>query len=112
MFRFQSLVAATILSVVTAFGQAPTGTLQGRVDDPNGAAVPDAKVTIENQSTGVSQNLTTNSEGRFVQPYLPSGDYRLTVTKSGFTKNVTNDIKVDVQQTVRLGVILKVCEIS
>jgi hypothetical protein len=103
---------AAILFGLCAFGQAPTGTLQGRVADPAGSAIPDAKVTIENQSTGVKQALVTNSDGRFVQPYLASGDYRLTVEKVGFSRNVTNDIKVDVQQTVGLDIALKVGEIT
>ena len=80
--------------------------------DPAGSAIPEAKVTIENQSTGVKQALVTNSDGRFVQPYLASGDYRLTVEKVGFSRNVTNDIKVDVQQTVGLDIALKVGEIT
>ena len=94
------------------FAQAPTGTLQGRVADPNGAAIPGAKVTIENRNTGVQQGLITNSEGRFVQPYLPSGDYRLTVEKAGFSRNVTNESKVDVQQTVSLDIALRLGEVN
>ena len=53
-------VAATLFGLC-AFGQAPTGTLQGRVADPAGSAIPEAKVTIENQNTGVKQSLVTNS---------------------------------------------------
>ena len=107
-----TLVLATILFCFCAAAQAPTGTLQGRVDDPNGAPVPDAKVTVENEATGVKQTLTTNSEGRFVQPYVATGLYRLTIEKSGFSKNVTNDIKVDVQQTISLNIALKLGEVS
>ena len=44
-----------ILFGFCAFGQAPTGTLQGRVADPAGSAIPDAKVTIENQNTASSR---------------------------------------------------------
>src|SRR5450756_1233513 len=84
-FTCVTLIAATILLSFSAFSQAPTGTLQGRVADPDGSAIPEAKITVENQSTGVKQALLTNSEGRFVQPYLSSGDYRLTVEKPGFS---------------------------
>src|SRR3954451_13149368 len=111
-FRVVTLaIFATFLSSAV-FAQAPTGTLQGRAADPAGASIPEAKVSIENQATGVKQALITNSEGRFVQPYLSSGDYRLTVEKVGFSRNVINDIKVDVQQTVSLDVVLKVGELS
>ena len=40
-------VAATLFGFC-AFGQASTGTLQGRVADSVGSAIPEAKVTIEN----------------------------------------------------------------
>src|SRR5437867_11113411 len=96
----------------TAAGQTATGILQGFVIDASGAAVPDAVVTVENQRTGVKQALTTNAEGRFVQPYLIPSEYRLTVEKPGFQKYVASDIKVDIQQTVAVVVGLRVGEVS
>jgi hypothetical protein len=104
--------AAALVLTFAAFGQTATGILQGRVSDASDAAVPDAKITIENQRTGVKQALTTNSEGRFTQPFLIPSEYRLTVEKAGFQKNVTNDIRVAVQQTVALDIALKVGEVS
>jgi hypothetical protein len=51
----KSLILATAL-IACAFyaaGQTATGTIQGRVTDGTGAAVPEATVTVENQNTGV-----------------------------------------------------------
>ncbi len=112
IFQCLTFAVVTILFALSGFAQAPTGTLQGRVADPHGSAIPGAKITIENQNTGVKQALMSNSEGRFVQPYLPSGDYRLTVEKAGFSRNVTNEIKVDVQQTVSLDIALRLGEVT
>jgi hypothetical protein len=95
-----------------ADAQTATGILQGVVTDSSGAAVPDAKVTVENQRTSVLLSLLTNTGGRFVQPFLIPSEYRLTVEKAGFQKYVTSDIRVDVQQTVALDITLTVGEVT
>jgi hypothetical protein len=47
-----------------------------------------------------------------VQPYLIPGEYKLTVEKAGFDKNVTSDLRLSVQQTIDLELTMKVGEIS
>lgn len=108
MYRFLLLTTTLVMCHFSALAQTATGVLQGVVTDPSGAAIPEAKVTVENQRTSVKLTTVTNSEGRFVQPFLPPSEYRLTVEKPGFQKNVTNEIKIDVQATVGLDVQLKV----
>ncbi|MGH9720054.1 MAG: TonB-dependent receptor domain-containing protein, partial [Bryobacteraceae bacterium] len=105
-------IVAAILFALSAAGQTATGILRGRVSDASGAAVPDAKVTVENTRTGVPQTLATNQDGLFVQPYLIPGDYRLTIEKAGFEKSVTTDIRINVQQTVALDIAMKVGEVN
>jgi hypothetical protein len=112
MYRFLSLTAAVFLCHFALMAQTATGVLQGVVTDASGATVPEAKVTIENQRTSVRLTTVTNSEGRYVQPFLPPAEYRLTVEKAGFRKNVTSDIKIDVQATVGLDVQMQVGDVS
>ena len=112
MFKTIALAAALALCCVSASAQTATGVLQGNVTDPTGASIPGAKVTVENQRTGVKLTLLTNSEGRYVQPFLVPSEYRLTVEKTGFQKDVTSDIHVDVQQTASLDVVLKVGDVT
>lgn len=104
--------AGIVLSQFTAGAQTATGILQGLVVDSSDAAIPGAKVTIENQRTGVKQVLITNSEGHFVQPYLIPSEYRVLVEKPGFQQYVTSGVSLNVQQTVALEIPLKVGEIS
>src|SRR5262249_7926672 len=52
MFRFLTLAIAAMLMLSPAvMAQTATGILQGRVTDDSGAAVPDARITIENERT-------------------------------------------------------------
>src|SRR5712691_11207084 len=113
MSRSLIFTVATILIVSsTALGQTATGILQGRVADDSGAAVPDAKVTIENERTAVRQVTTSNSLGNFMQPYLQPSTYKVTVEKVGFQKYSTNGVTVQVQKSTELGVVLKIGEVS
>jgi hypothetical protein len=112
MSRLATAFLVTLALSVAAFGQTATGTIQGRVVDSSGAAVPEATVLIENQKTGVRQSTVSNSSGQFFQPYLIPGAYRVTVEKAGFDKHVTSDLMLSVQQTVALEVPLKVGEVS
>jgi uncharacterized membrane protein len=107
--RFTSIILALCISAVA---QTATGTLQGRVSDPSGATLPQASVVITNVATGVGQTLQTSEQGTFVQPYLAPGVYTVTVEKTGFQRNVTSGVNVEVQRTVDLNIALNVGEVS
>ncbi len=62
-----------MMLIAVAFAQTPTGTFQGMVKDPSGAGVPGAMVTIQNVATNEMKHLTTETSGRFVQPFLMPG---------------------------------------
>jgi Carboxypeptidase regulatory-like domain len=92
--------------------QTSTGTLQGLVTDSSGAAIPDAKVNVANESTGVSHDLTTSPEGRYILPLLLPGEYRVTVEKAGFKRFVRSGIRLNVQQNRSIDVELTVGEVA
>lgn len=109
MYRF---ILALSLCISLCIAQTTTGTIQGQVSDPSSASVPDAKVTIRNEQTGVIQTLNTNADGRFVQPYLLPGQYEINVEKAGFQRYVRSGIRLEVQQNVALDVQLPVGDSS
>src|SRR5438477_7581519 len=109
MFRFLTVVTLLCASLA---GQTATGIVQGRVTDPAGATVPSAKLAVESQQTGVRQALATNADGFFYRSVLIPGEYRVTVKKPGFKKLVTNNVRVDVDQTVDLAVPIRVGEVN
>jgi Carboxypeptidase regulatory-like domain len=73
------------------------GMIEGTVTDPSKAAVPGAKVRIENPVSQHVQEVQTGTDGHFQIPNVPFNPYHLTVTASGFA-NFTQD--VDVRSTV------------
>src|SRR5579871_4162668 len=61
------------------------GTIQGKVIDPSGAAVPDAAVLLRNPVTGYMQSAVSGKEGTFDLVNVPPNPYRLEVTAAGFS---------------------------
>lgn len=96
------------VSTPYVFGQAGAGgSIVGAVNDPSGAVVPGAEVTLKNNLTGTTVKTTTSSAGQYVFPVVQVGTYTLTVTKSGFEKTVIASIVVPLNQTLTQNVVLK-----
>ena len=76
----------------TCTAQALYGTLLGNVTDATGAVVPGATVTILHKETSQTRVATTNDNGGYGFPTIPTGTYEVEVTKEGFFKFVRPDV--------------------
>ena len=101
------LVVSTLLAS-SAAAQEARGTIQGRVVDATGAAVPGATVEVLNTATGVVTPMITNEEGIYRVPFLIPGTYRVTVSLEGFSKFLSDDIEVHVADLLTVDATLKV----
>jgi hypothetical protein len=90
-------ISLNLVVTPTAHAQATisTGSIQGTILDPNGAAVNAAKVTIRSKATGQVVNAELNSSGEYSSRSLLPGDYVVRVEASGF-KAVEKTITVQV----------------
>jgi hypothetical protein len=61
-----------------------SGTVSGRVVDPNGNFVVSAQVTLAYEGHSGQQGVTSNAEGRFVFTNVPAGPFELTITATSF----------------------------
>src|SRR5580704_19125980 len=77
-----------------------TGSIEGTVTDPSGAAVAGASVTATNVATGAVTARKTTDAGFFVLPLLPAGEYTVTVTATGFEALTQSHVIVDALATV------------
>ena len=77
---------AGLLLFTTAVGRAQSGTssVQGTVADSSAAVIPDARIQLTNNATGVTLESRTDQTGNYSFPSVPVGLYTLTVTKEGF----------------------------
>ncbi|MCU1308842.1 MAG: TonB-dependent receptor plug [Acidobacteriaceae bacterium] len=80
------------------------GSVQGKVVDSNGAAVPNAKVEINNRVSGYHREITSGAEGTFTFHNLPENPYQISVTAAGFapSKQVV-DVKGSIPAQVNVN---------
>src|SRR5215813_4544036 len=84
-------LAATIAGATAAFAQASSSTaeLRGQVTDPNGAVVPNAKLTLTDVVKGTSRQGVSDGEGNYVFLVLLPSSYELKVEAPGFGASTT-----------------------
>ncbi len=78
------LLIVSLVAPREALAQAGTGTLTGRIVDTQAAAIPGALVTATEEATGAVRTTTSDMDGAFRVPGLPTGRYTVDVTLSGF----------------------------
>ncbi len=90
-----------------ALAQVPTGTIAGLVTDPSGSAIPNARVTILNQETGLTRAVETQAGGDYSLPALPAGLYRVTSEAEGF-KLLSREATVEAGTTTTVNLAMQV----
>lgn len=90
----------SVLLCLSAYGQRLDGTLRGTVKDPSGAVIPNADVTVTNQTTAVKQTTKSTSTGQYVFPNLQVGTYTVGVTAKGFKEYIRKDVEVLPNQVI------------
>src|SRR5689334_12846804 len=93
---------------ITGRAQQDVGTIGGTVVDPTGSVVPNAKVTITNDATGLKYEATTNVDGFYQSQPLPPGTYNVTIGLAGFSTTTTRNVVVDAAAHVTTNAQLQV----
>jgi len=105
-----NLVLSAILMALASNASAAdvTGAIAGFVKDSTGANVPGVTVTVTNVGTGATFNGKSDPTGSYSVVDLPVGVYNLAAEVSRFKKFISNDIRVQVNETLRLDITLEV----
>ena len=86
--------ALLVLFSFPLHAQVAGGTVTGTVAGESGAAVPDARISVKDVSSGIARTASTNAVGLYSIPDLPPGNFDMTVSASGFTTQVWTSITV------------------
>src|SRR5436190_23504401 len=108
--RFRTFLGLIIFSAPLCFAQF-TSNVQGVVQDPSGAVVPKATVTIVNTGTQLTKTATTDEGGNYRFLSLAPGAYRVTVEASGYAKSAS-DVTLLTEQNLNVPITLKVGAIT
>jgi hypothetical protein len=118
--KYLLLSSASCLSVVVVFillsgtghAQVLYGSLTGNITDPSGAVVPGASVEALNQGTGAVRQVTADVRGVYLFTILTPGNYKVTVTAAGFSPQVTDNLSIIANATLRNDVQMKLGQMA
>src|ERR1700752_1918587 len=109
MWKIAIPAIAVVLCALPMHGQtANTGAIAGTVSDPSAALVPRAAVVVNSQATQEERDLATDAQGNFSVPFLPPGNYDLTVRAPGFEPLILKNIQVQITEVRRLKIQLTI----
>jgi hypothetical protein len=102
----QLLLTAVVLSIIVLFAaeataQQATAKIVGTITDPQGAVVPDVKVTVTNAATNVRIETTSDKDGFYQVLNLPIGVYTISARREGFRALETTTPPLEINQTLR-----------
>jgi len=104
--RFLAVMVALLAALSIGSGRlaaqtSTTGDITGVVSDPSGSVIPNATVTLKDETKGVTQQSTSNAQGTYRFYLLTPGPYTVSVTATGFqTTSRRVDVAVGQVQTV------------
>ncbi len=113
--RSMKIVAALVfvgLAAQIAHAQAVSGSITGLVTDGSGSSVAGANVTITNQGTSVSTQVTTTETGYYSVPNLIPGTYSVVAEAKGFKQFRVQQVTVNLNSIVRIDCQLELGSIS
>lgn len=88
------------------------GSINGVVKDQSGAVAAGIEVSVANSGTNAVYRATTDSTGAYFLRELPVGNYTLTVEPKGFKRFVANNLRVQVNEAIRVDINLQVGDVA
>jgi hypothetical protein len=107
------LAAITVLAAASsAFSQTTAAQFTGRVTDPTGAVIANAKVVATNTATGVTRETESNDAGSYTVPLLEPGSYSVNVKKAGFRPIAHTGLTLHVNQMARMDFVMELGSVT
>src|SRR5215469_12499217 len=106
--RFVGILLTCGLVSLCLFGQSDNGSIIGFARDSSGAFVPNARIAVKNEETGVERRTATNESGYYSIPNLLPGNYTMTAEAVGFKRFETAGRKLDPNSTLAVDASLEI----
>lgn len=94
------------------WAQQVNGTITGTVSDASGATLPGASIRVQSKSTNATRDTVTDNSGNYTIPFIPAGEYSISVQAKGFQSQNVAAVTLQVQQTLRQDFQLKVGDVA
>jgi hypothetical protein len=96
-----------VLAAATTAWASVGGSISGTVKDPTGSVIAGAKVTAQEENTGLTYHAQANGAGYYTLPVLPVGKYELDVEAQGFGGYQRKDVALDTNAALTLDAVLQ-----
>ena len=110
--KFPAIAALLILAANPIRAQVLYGSVVGTVEDPSGAVIPGAAVTLTNTNTAAARESKADEQGRYTFVSLLPGTYSMAVTATGFRSLTRTGITVTINNVTRVESRLEVGQVS
>lgn len=94
------------------YAQIYSSSITGVVTDPNGALIPNARVSIRNTDTNSTRSIESGHDGNYTVPRLAPGPYEVSAEANGFKRAVLTDIQLTSSQVAEVNFQLEVGALS
>jgi Carboxypeptidase regulatory-like domain len=111
-FLKAGLFAFVVLSCIYALRAQSTATVSGTVTDPSGAVVPQVRISLHANATGINRVVTSDRDGNYTIPSVQPGDYSVEAVAAGFSRYVIKNIVLEVDQRSTINIQLSVASIG
>jgi hypothetical protein len=100
-------LAALLMPARNLLAQADQGTITGVVQDPSGAVISNASVTLINVDEGQSLKTRSDTSGVYVFSPVKIGNYKLSAGAPNFETTTQTNLHLSIQQRLNVVVTLK-----
>jgi len=116
MLAFNRIVIAAFIvcafaGLASAQGN-PTGSVEGKVTDQDGLALPGVTVTAASAAMQGVRTTVSSANGDYIIPFLPPGTYDVSYDLPGFQSARLEKVAVVIAETRRADVSLKVAGVA
>lgn len=109
---FSLLLITAVLSTPLPITHAAGGRIEGKITDPQGAAVSAATVTVTNQATNQEFTAVTDTQGSYKVEGLPAGTYSVSVAVKGFNDARREAVKVEEDAVAAIDLRLEIASVE
>src|SRR5262245_54330337 len=106
------LLLTCLAGGLSIHAQVTTGTILGAARDASGAVVPGVKITITNQRTNATREVTADERGDWAVPALLPSDYTVRAEATGFKAWLSQNLVLPVGGEVRVDIALQVGDVA
>jgi outer membrane receptor protein involved in Fe transport len=106
MYRYSALVLLCLSLAAAALAQETTGTLIGRLEDPQGLALPGVTITVTGPQG--AKTVVSDADGTYRLPFLTPGLYDVRAELQGFKTVEQRGVTVSLGQTTTANLQLEV----